>query len=114
MPLNSVIALANVLYSSFQHARRSTAIEARTVKRMSTYVRFRFTDFYNEEVMELDGIHIRTKEWKALIAGEPSFADWRVAHLPNGWTVAIEPIGTVATRILDSVRPNASGSASAP
>jgi hypothetical protein len=72
------------------------------------YERFRYTDILDDgEVVELDGIHAETERWLEVIADEPSFASWRIAHLPSGWTVAVEPIRVCLPRFLATC-PNAS------
>jgi hypothetical protein len=101
----------NVSYPSFQ-GTCDAAIRTRTAGHMPTYERIRFTDVYDGEVVELDAIHLPTSDWDDLVAGEPSFLGWRFAHLPSGFTMAIEPIGVVVTRLLDSVRPDLGGSGS--
>lgn len=66
------------------------------------YERFRFTDIVDGRCVELDGIHVLTKHWPSLIREETLFASWRIAHLPSGWTVAIEPVAVALPRFLAS------------
>lgn len=74
----------------------------------TTYERMRFITVFEGQVIELDGIHLPTDLWPTLIAGKPSFTAWRVAHLPSGWTVAVEPLDIALARFREGCLPNTS------
>lgn len=65
------------------------------------YERVRFRDVLDDNRMvELDAIHARTSRWAEVLADEPSFASWRIARFPSGWTVAVEPLSATLPRLL--------------
>ena len=74
------------------------------------YERVRFRDVLPDgQIVELDAIHARTSLWAEVLTDEPSFAGWRVGHLPSGWTIAIEPVSVTLPRFLASARPDRLG-----